>query len=463
MDKRVLAAGFVLAIGAVTLTGVGVSCLSGQSSSIASDKKGKSELPVGTSVKGGDVPRLGKTPHAYQCTFGEDLVLYKDYPEDKKDSFSGLFLCRLDEGKEKLCEREMLTDSFYSSANIYNDHVVFISTDNAIEQISLKDKKSEVIYDADGKTICDALIIGDILYFIKENNEGGDDLLAIDLKEREEKELTKNISPHYLYHCRGNVKVISENNDSVIECNFQDGIKGKQAVPEDEIQGFMDNGDMILCHDHDEIYCLNGKNERKKLLEKENIYRTIMHNDELLICTVNEHGLIEVFIYCFEEETLVKVANADAVPADFNKKYVLCSSEEGSGLAEMLDRDTGEIIDLNYDSRISVSDGKIDVAPDEEDREDTRVEKKYKAALAEEDYHFLLKKMKRYYKKKGWDLIDYRVADDSHSEYENRKEYQPGNIIVLEVHTSYNTGIYRMISFGRKDSDSKWKLLNEGF
>ncbi|MCI9078298.1 MAG: hypothetical protein HFH68_05140 [Lachnospiraceae bacterium] len=225
-----------------------------------------------------------------------------------------------------------------------------------------------------------------------------------------------------------------------------DGVIEKNAAPEDEIQGFFDDGSMLLVQNHNTIYQLNNFHTDNKtiLLQKENIYQTIMHNDELLVCTMDDYGLIEVFIYSFASGKLTKTANANAIPLDFNKGYVICG-EEGTGMTELINRNTGEF------ESIVINDAEEELSLEEN-------------AISDDELDELFKIVTRYYQKKlSWEIVDYRIAGNDHSFYQLYKDYGLGNIIVFEVHTTDNpSGLYRSIALGRKKNHTKWEVLNEG-
>jgi beta-lactamase regulating signal transducer with metallopeptidase domain len=88
----------------------------------------------------------------------------------------------------------------------------------------------------------------------------------------------------------------------------------------------------------------------------------------------------------------------------------------------------------------------------------------YKNAISDDELDDLLKTITEYYQKKlSWEIIDYRIADNDHSFYQLYKDYELGNIIVFEVHTTNNpSGLYRAIALGRKKDKTKWEVLNEG-
>ena len=177
---------------------------------------------------------------------------------------------------------------------------------------------------------------------------------------------------------------------------------------------------MLLVQNLNAIYQLNDFDSEKKtvLLQKENIYLIIMHVDELLVCTLDDYGLMEIYIYDFASKKSTKIANANSTPHDFNKEYIFCG-DEGAGIPELINRRTGDA---------------------------------------------LLKTITEYYQKKfSWKIIDYRIADNDHSLYQLYEDYELGNVVVFEVHTTNNpSGLYRAIVLGRKNDNTEWEVLNEG-
>ena len=88
----------------------------------------------------------------------------------------------------------------------------------------------------------------------------------------------------------------------------------------------------------------------------------------------------------------------------------------------------------------------------------------YKNAISDDELDALLKTITEYYQKKfSWKIIDYRIADNDHSLYQLYEDYELGNVVVFEVHTTNNpSGLYRAIVLGRKNDNTEWEVLNEG-
>lgn len=109
-------------------------------------------------------------------------------------------------------------------------------------------------------------------------------------------------------------------------------------------------------------------------------------------------------------------------------------------------------IDLTKSSSIQIDDASYPLA------------NTYENAISDDELNDLLKIITEYYQKKlSWEVIDYQIADNDHSFYQLYKDYEPGNIIVFEVHTTNNpSGLYRSIALGRKKNNTKWEVLNEG-
>lgn len=287
---------------------------------------------------------LGKTPHCYQCTFGEDFVLYKDYVlKNDEEVFCGLYRLNLNDNKDSGMKTQLLSDPYFACANVYRDKVILINDECKIEQVDMENNNSEILYDNNGKDITDALIVDDYLYFIAENDAGVCNLLALNLINNAQKQIRETINPHYLYHFGEGVAVKARDNKFLVKCGFDDGVIEKYSVPEDEILGFFDDGSILLVANLDSIYQLKDFNADKKtvLMQKENIYRIIMHTNEMLVCTLDDYGLMEIYIYDFAGKNATKIANANAEPRDFNKEYIICANE-GIGMPELINRSTGE-------------------------------------------------------------------------------------------------------------------------
>lgn len=293
---------------------------------------------------------IGKTPGCYQCTFGDGFLLYKeDVLENGECVFKGLYCKYFYKPEEEASV--LLSDNFYASANIYMDKIIFIDCDFNISMVDLTGKVKECLVDNGGKCISDALVIGDILYYLAETDEDASNenaLFALDLKTKKTKLIMNHVNYRYLYHYNGMAGVISRKDGKFYACNMEEGVVQKFDGPDNEIIGFLSDG-TVISYENDIIYMGEGVQDKtpKKLLEQKNIYRLIMHPDEMLVCTIDDYGLIEIFIYDFGKEKLNKIANANSVPREFNKRYVMCQSEqEGVGGVELIDRESGDMISL---------------------------------------------------------------------------------------------------------------------
>lgn len=293
--------------------------------------------------------QIGKTPGSYECTFGDNFFLCKeDVWEGNEPKFNGLYIKNLDENDLKAT---LLSDDYYSCANVYHDSVIYINNNSQIIKIDLKGKKKEVLIDNKGKHIADALVIGDILYYFSDTESNVNSLCAMDLKTKKEKQIVNNVNVRYLYHYCGKAGIISKKDGKLLICGMEDGIVEEYDRPEREIMGFLDDG-TVICYEDGTVYAkadINDK-ESSKLFQKNNIYRIIVHPKEMLVCTFDRYGLIEVFIYDFAKGELDKIVNANTVPKDFNEQYIVChSEEEGVGDVELVDRKNGEIYKIFTD------------------------------------------------------------------------------------------------------------------
>ena len=187
----------------------------------------------------------------------------------------------------------------------------------------------------------------------------------------------------------------------------------------------------------------------------------------MLICTLDEYGLLEVYIYNFMKKEINKIANANTVPRDFNEDYIVCASEEeGIGGIELIERKSG---------RISMIERKKKVENIPEITKDTtkgNIEEKdiqktnYKEQISEKEMELIETLLKKYYEEEmPYDLVNYHVADNSHFAYQYHQEYSPGNILVYEVQTDHEAGgdVQRHIIFARKDLEADWKCIGEGY
>jgi hypothetical protein len=88
----------------------------------------------------------------------------------------------------------------------------------------------------------------------------------------------------------------------------------------------------------------------------------------------------------------------------------------------------------------------------------------YKNAISDDDLDDLLKTITEFCQEKlSCEIIDYRIADNDHSLYPLHQDYEPGNIIVFEVHTTRDGDVYRTFMLGRENDKAKWEVITEGF
>ena len=362
----------------------------------------------------------------------------------------------------------MLTDSYYGCANIYGNNIIFIDEEFNIVKSNLKTEKKEILVKCNKYSIQDALVIEDVLYYIQETEEDTFSLYTLNLKDKEKKIIVENINPHYLYHYMGNVGVLSKKKNELIICNMTEGIVKKYEKQEYEIQGFLEDGTVIYYEDG-KVYAKQSleRDKTEILYEDNNIYRIILHSKEMLICTLDEYGLLEVYIYNFTKKEINKIANANTVPRDFNEDYIVCASEEeGIGGIELIERKSGRISTIEREKKVE-STPEITKAEKNGDIEEKDAQNlNYKEQISEEEIKVIETLLKKYYEEEmPYDLVNYHVADNNHFAYQYHQEYSPGNILVYEVQTDHEAGgdVQRHIIFARKNLEANWKCIGEGY
>lgn len=89
----------------------------------------------------------------------------------------------------------------------------------------------------------------------------------------------------------------------------------------------------------------------------------------------------------------------------------------------------------------------------------------YSEALTKKEKKKLKKRAKRFYKKEfPYKLLSLRLADDLCFLYKAYPKYKVGNIIIFQAETTHaGEGVYRFITFARKNQNSKWKRISEGY
>jgi hypothetical protein len=88
----------------------------------------------------------------------------------------------------------------------------------------------------------------------------------------------------------------------------------------------------------------------------------------------------------------------------------------------------------------------------------------YKEKLTEDEINMVLELATKFYEEFPYEMISLKVADNDYSGYSYYKEYKPGNIIIFLAETKHaGEGIYRSIVYVRKDVNSEWEQINEGY
>lgn len=285
---------------------------------------------------------LGKTPHSFLFTFCDEGLLFKDDVKIQDSfEFQGLYFNNL-KGKEIL-----LADNYYCSVNYYDDSVYYIDNNFNIRKVDVNTQSSNIVVQENGNSIKDILIIDDIMYYIQDKGSEKFSLFGYNLSTGKVKEIAEGISFHYLYDYCGSAGVIIKESNKFAICSYEKGVEKLFDNLEYEIQGFLP--DQSIVYYDDGVYCKkNFDDENSELLfECDNISRIIFHSNEIIFSTIDEYGLIEVYLYNFEEKKYSKIANSSYEIRDFNDEYIACGSDDGLGSVNLIDRKTGEQIILS--------------------------------------------------------------------------------------------------------------------
>lgn len=286
----------------------------------------------------------GKTPGSFLVTFRDNYLIYKDDVLIEGDyENQGLYIKNIDSDYEN-GDDILLSNDFYISPNVYKDWVYFVDNKNNLKKIKLDGSGEVYIIEGDNKTISDILVIEDTMYFIRNNEFEKNSLYAMSLNTNEIIEVEEDVNFRYLYDYCGSACVISSDRKRIIIYNYENGQKQTYDNLETEIQGFLSNGS-IIHYNNNKIYMRNSFESKKDtiLVELENIYRIIVHNKDMVIATLNEYGVIQVYEYNYKKDKLQKIANANHPPRDYNDTYIACLSDSGFGNVELINRQSGNI------------------------------------------------------------------------------------------------------------------------
>lgn len=295
-------------------------------------------------IEKGEEYERGKTPGCYFVTFSGDQLIYKDdVLFDGNYENRGLYIKSIYTDYESEDDL-LLSNDFYMCVNIYKDWVYFLDTENNLQKVKFDGSIEECVIRGESGYISDVLILNDILYFIRSNEFEKSSLYAMELYNNEIKEVVEDIDFKYLYDYCGSACVISRDNEKVIMYNHQSGHKQVYDNLDTEIQGFLLNG-AIIHYSRDKIIIRDSfeTENDEVIVELENIYRIIVHHDDMVIATANQYGVIQIYEYSFKKDKLKRIAIANYPPRDYNDKFIVCFSDTGHGNVELIDRKSGEI------------------------------------------------------------------------------------------------------------------------
>lgn len=286
---------------------------------------------------------LGKTPFSSLLTFSGNKLIFKD---DVKigDSyeFYGLYLKDLNSRNDK--KEILLADNCRSSINVYQNNVYYIDIEYNINVINLDSLQNKLFVSSNGHPLFDSLLIDDVMYYIQELEDGKSSLFSINVNEQHPKEIVTDINPQYLYNYCGKIGVQLQNSQKLLFFDSIGNIIDEQNDFKFEVQGFLEDGSIIYNMDQKIYRTENFESGIGELLfDNKDIYRTIVNSNEIMFITLNDHQLIQVYTYNLSNKTCEKLANANYIPRDFDKKYIACCSDSGLGSLELIDRSTGEI------------------------------------------------------------------------------------------------------------------------
>ena len=291
----------------------------------------------------GKADYLGKTPLCQMFAFTEKGLLYKDdILIGDMYEFKGLYFRDTNASKE---EDIVISDNYYGSVNAKGEYVYFVDYGYNICRFHLDSRKTDILVKGNGEVITDMLLLNDNLYYLQGVDDKITNLYVYHLPTGELKTVLEDVSPFYLYYYHGSVAVASSDGTELMVCDAQNGLTATYPYYEGTVLGFLEDGSVILSQDGKIVKTKGFGNDKGEVLfQDEGLSRVIIKGDEMIISTVNAHGLIQLYQYNFRDNTYEKLANANHLPRDFNGDYVACCADDGVGSVDLVDRNTGEII-----------------------------------------------------------------------------------------------------------------------
>ncbi len=278
---------------------------------------------------------LGRNPNTFILNYDNNKIYYKSYALiNGENRYQGLFSKNIDGTNKKL-----LYSDFEGFLNVYNDFLYFTNTKGQLIELNLSSQKAEVIAGDDKYHIYGPLIIQDVLFYNNIDDEDNCYLIAYNLKEKDKIVVAENTWWRFLSNFKNEVCFLDKNKN-LTTWNYTTKNYTSHGHFDMEILQMLNDGSVIGYKDKSFIKSLNGK--LTPLLKVENMFNSLIVDDNLFITTVDEHSYTQILRYSLKTNKLEKIASPDFPLVGYYSKYLFCSSDSGMGDLQIVDTENGE-------------------------------------------------------------------------------------------------------------------------
>ncbi len=278
---------------------------------------------------------LGRNPNTFILNYDNNKIYYKSYVLiNEENRYQGLFSKNIDGTDKKL-----LYSDFEGFLNVYNDFLYFTNTEGQLIELNLNSQKAEVIAGDDKFHIYGPLVIQDVLFYNNIDAEDNCDLMAYNIKEKNKTVVSEDVLWKFLSNYKNEVCFLDKNKN-LTTWNYTTKNYTSHGHFDMEILQLLGDGSVIGYKDRSFMKSLDGK--LTPLLKVENMFSSLIVEDDLFITTVDEHNYTQVLRYSLKTGKSEKIASPDFPLIGCCGKYLFCSSDSGMGDLQIVNTENGE-------------------------------------------------------------------------------------------------------------------------
>ncbi|SKA83808.1 hypothetical protein SAMN05443428_105176 [Caloramator quimbayensis] len=287
---------------------------------------------------------IGRNPNMFIMNSKGDTIYYKSFVTVNNERlYQGLYSKKID-GKG----RKLLYNDFEGFLNVYNDLLYFTDTKGQLVELNMTSLKANIIDGNDKYHIYGPLVISDILFYNRIDNNDKCALIAYYIKEKKAIEVAQDIYWRFLSNYKDNICFLDKNRNINL-WNATSKEITSYGFFDMEILQMLNDGSVIGYKNKSYIRSLNG--ETSVLFEIENMFNSIIIDNCIYVSTVDKHNYTQIFRYSLKTSKLDKIASVDFPLIGYCGKYLFCSSDSGMGDLLIVNTDNGEI--KTFDDRFN--------------------------------------------------------------------------------------------------------------